>query len=168
MLMECSATTIVQTKVNKIMKIARYSCMCFVFVIIGFYLTNCEQKQQSLTIALYDKQLSTIQYYITGKWMLHYSYGGILAHKIKDTHNSYLHLSPNHIIAGNDSLGVVVDTSIIWVRVKLAGNDSTYLLSYYWRGYIFPEHFIVNQIKNDTLIISDYGSDGFKYYYTKY
>jgi len=77
-------------------------------------------------------------------------------------------ISPDHIIIGNDSTGVIVDSSIIWVKTDIGSNDYTYLLSYTWSGYLWPEHEIVKQIKNDTLIIRDYVSDGYDNYYTKY
>ena len=77
-------------------------------------------------------------------------------------------LSPEHIIIGNDSTGVVVDSSIIWIKTYIGSNDYTYLLSYSWSGYLWPEHEIIDQIKNDTLIVRDYVSDGYSYYYTKY
>jgi hypothetical protein len=77
-------------------------------------------------------------------------------------------LTPNHIILGNDSLGVVVDTTIIWVRAEIANNEFTYLLGYSRLDYPWPEYDIVSQIKNDTLIIRDNLDDGYDYYYTKY
>lgn len=163
--MKRNSQSIILHVINK-----RISIIFLLLILLNCF-THCEEDRQpvhSSTITLWDKPLSVIQSYTAGKWKLQYSFGGLWAHRITDTHSSYLHLSQDHIIAGNDSLGVVVDTSIVWVRAMITGNDSTYLLSYYWRGYLFPEHFIVNQIKNDTLILSDYGSDGFKYYYTKY
>jgi len=36
-----------------------------------------------------------------------YTYGGLSAHKYIDTYNSYMILSPEHIIIGNESTGVV-------------------------------------------------------------
>jgi hypothetical protein len=117
---------------------------------------------------LYDQPLNVIQSYIKGKWRLQYIYGGLLAKKHIDSYNSYLILSSDHITRGNDSTGVIVDTTIVWVRAKVWGNDSTYLLSYSWRGYNWPEYYIIDQIKDDTLIIKDYVDDGFNYYYTKF
>jgi hypothetical protein len=77
-------------------------------------------------------------------------------------------LCPNHIILGNDTQGVVVDTNIVWVRSDIGSNDFTYLLSFTWSGYPWPWYYIVSEIKNDTLIIRDDIDDGYSYYYFKY
>jgi len=119
-------------------------------------------------IVLYDKPLETIQHYIQGKWKLQYTYGGLSAHKYIDTYNSYMILSPEHIIIGNESTGVVADTTIVWVRTDIGTNDFTYLLSYSWSDNPWPWYYIVSQIKNDTLVIRDNIDDGYSYYYTKY
>ena len=68
---------------------------------------GCEKDSEQLlhNITLYDKPLSVIQKYITGKWKLQYAFGGLWAHKVINTDNSYMILSPNHIIKGNDSRG---------------------------------------------------------------
>jgi len=127
-----------------------------------------ESEKQSVNITLHNKKLSIIQNYTTGNWKLQYAYGGLSAHKVVDTHNSYMNLTPEHIIMGNDLYGVVVDTTVLWVREKIGFSDSTYLLSYTRSGHSSPEYYIVDQIKEDTLIIADYNiSDGFYYYYTK-
>ncbi len=133
--------------------------------------TQCKNNDEELlhNIVLYNQPLPTIQKYIQGKWKLEYAYGGLMTHKYIDTQNSYMALSRNnHITMGNDSYGVVVDTTIVWKREKIINNEYTYLLSYCWSGYLWPEYLIVYQIKNDTLIVKDYGDDGYDYYYTKY
>jgi hypothetical protein len=134
-------------------------------------LVDCKkdnQAKQPITITLWDKPLSEIQSYITGNWKLQYSYGGLSVHKVIEKNNSYMLLKPDHILIGNDPLGIVVDTSIVWVKMDIGTNEFTYLLSYSWPGYLWPEHYIVEQIKNDTLVIREYVNDGFRSYYTKY
>jgi len=139
-------------------------------ILLIFCFTQCKNDNEELlhNVVLYNQPLSTIKKYISGKWKLQYSYGGLSVHKYIEKHNSYMILSPDHIIIGNDSTGVIVDSSIIWVKTDIGSNDYTYLLSYTWSGYLWPEHEIVKQIKNDTLIVRDYVSDGYDYYYTKY
>ncbi|HEY4789613.1 MAG TPA: hypothetical protein VIH57_26365, partial [Bacteroidales bacterium] len=73
-----------------------------IFLLLCSLGTGCTKEDQSMTITLHDKPLPVIQSYIKGKWKLQYVYGGPVAQKIIDTHNSYLILSPDHIIAGND------------------------------------------------------------------
>ena len=125
-------------------------------------------KSNPTNIILYNKPLDTIQHYIQGKWKLQYSYGGISVHKEIDTHNSYMILSPTHITMGNDLTGIVVDTTIVWVKADIGNRDSTYLLSYSWSGYLWPEYNIVDQLKYDTLILRQYVDDGLEFFYKKY
>src|SRR5690554_386397 len=66
-----------------------------------------ESEKQSVNITLHNKKLSIIQNYTTGNWKLQYAYGGLSAHKVVDTHNSYMDLTPEHIIMGNDLYGIV-------------------------------------------------------------
>ena len=140
--------------------------LCF---IIEITVPGCKKEKYTPTnIVLYDKPLETIQLYIQGKWKLQYAYGGLSTHKYIDRYNSYMILSSDHIIIGNDSTGIVVDTNITWVRAEIGYTDSTYLLSYSWKGYLWPEHYVVDQIKCDTLMIREYVSDSYTYYYTKY
>jgi hypothetical protein len=68
---------------------------------------------------------------------------------------------------GDNLRGVTVDTTIIWVNTTDMFNQQTYLLSFYWKGNVFPEDYVVDQIKNDTLIIIDNAYDGYYYYYVK-
>lgn len=131
--------------------------------------TRCKTDEITPTnIVLYNKPLKTMQQYIQGKWKLQYAYGGFSTHKYTAVDDSYMILSPNHITMGNSSKGVVVDTTIVWTKTDIGTNDFTYLLSYSWAGYPWPEYYVVDQIKNDTLIIREYVNDGYDYYYTKY
>ena len=126
---------------------------------------GCEKDNEELlhNITLHDKPLPVIQKYITGKWRLQYAFGGLWAHKVINTNNSYMILSPDHITKGNDS-GIIVDTTLVWVKTEIGTNDFTYLFSYPPSSISY----IVDQIKNDTLVITQYLSDGFTFYYTKY
>jgi hypothetical protein len=124
-------------------------------------------KNNTISIMLYNQPLDTIKHYTQGKWKLHYSYGGISAHKEMEKHNAYMVLNPTHIIIGNDLTGIVVDTSVVWKREMDIFGDSTFLLSYSWSGYLWPEHLVVSQIKYDTLIINENVYDGITFYYTK-
>jgi len=129
---------------------------------------QCKKEKQPLNITLYDKPLSVIQSYVNGKWDFQYAYGGITPIKYPAKHKSYMVLQNDRIILGNDSLGVVVDTTIIWKRDKDVFNDSTYLLTYtYTAGYAFPYAYVVSRIFNDTLELIDNASDPLYYYYVQ-
>ena len=135
------------------------------FLFISSMGAGCKKDNEGLlhNITLSDKPLSVIQKYITGKWRLKYAFGGLWAHKVINTNNSYMILSPNHITKGNDS-GIIVDTTLVWVKTDIGTNDFTYLFSYPPSSISY----IVDQIENDTLVITQYLSDGFTFYYTKY
>jgi hypothetical protein len=154
------------------MRYIQITSILFLFILLWFCLASCEKRDTQLvhpiTLTLYDKPLCVIQSCITGNWKLQYGYGGLITHKYIDTLNSYMILCPNHIILGNDTQGVVVDTNIVWVRSDIGSNDFTYLLSFTWSGYPWPWYYIVSEIKNDTLIIRDDIDDGYSYYYFKY
>lgn len=89
--------------------------------------------------------------------------------KVSAKYNSYMNLKPNRIIIGNDSAGVVVDSRIYWKRTTDIFNDRTYLLTYYHAASYgpFAISYIVDQIYNDTLILTEDASDAVSYYYTK-
>jgi hypothetical protein len=140
---------------------------CVFILSLLFISFSCRKNKETLSIILYDKPLNVIQTYIKGNWKLKYAYGGLSTHKYIDKYNSYMILSPDHIILGNDSTGIVVDTNIVWIRSMARYEDSTYILSYSWSGYLWPEHYLVDQIKSDTLIIIDYVNDGYSYFYIK-
>ena len=134
-------------------------------------LLGCKKEShlvQLRSITLWDKPLSVIQSYSAGNWKLQYAYGGLCVQKSIATNNSYMIITPKHITIGNDSTGVVVDSDISWVKTDIGSNEFTYLLSYSWSGYLWPEYNIIEQIKNDTLVIREYIDDGLRYYYTKY
>jgi hypothetical protein len=98
---------------------------------------------------------------VQGKWKLQYAQGGFAGLKYIDTINSYMVLSPEHIILGNDTKGVYVDAPVVWARTQI-GTDFTYLLK-----YDYADPIIIAEIKNDTLLIRQYLDDGLSYYYTK-
>lgn len=123
-----------------------------------------------MNITLHDKPLSTIQTYIEGKWKLNYTKGGLCGTCVWPVHNSpYTIFSANKIVFGNDSSGVILDTTIIWKKAKGIFYDSTYLLTYYYpAGYgPFSIAYIVDGIYSDTLKLIDDASDPLYYYYTK-
>ena len=137
---------------------------------ITFCFAKCKKEHNGLTITLYDKPLATIQSYVQGKWKLQYARGGFCGTCVWPArHNEYMLIKSQKIVFGNDSVGVVADTTINWVRAK-AFNDSTYLLTYYYPPGAgpFPISYVVNGIYNDTLKLMDYASDPIYYYYTKY
>jgi hypothetical protein len=140
-----------------------------IFIVIVSIFTHCSKDRSPLNVTLYDKPLNVIQGYTKGKWKLQYEKGGFCGScYYPSTYNSYMILTSNRIVIGNDSLGVIVDTTVIWKKEPW-GTNFTYLLSYrYSPGYAFPYYYFMNEIKNDTLILSDYASDPVYRYFTKF
>ena len=137
------------------------------FVIISLTTFGCSKDNPIIlqsSIILHDKPLSVIEAYVNRKWKFQYARGGIAGMTIYDKYNSYMKLYPSHIILGNDSLGVYLNTPIKWIKEQYDwGKGYVYILKFNYNSFAF------DQIKNDTLIIHDYYiSDGFTYYYTPY
>ena len=126
---------------------------------------------------LYAQPLPVIQEHIQGKWKLQYSTGVYMSGKEIDIYGSYLHLSPDHIIIGNQMHGVFTDSPIMWVLDENShfaaheGQDA-YMLTYNheWRdGNLMKSSTLMPyRIKNDTLIFLHPASDWSCYYHTKY
>lgn len=142
-------------------------------LIVLFSFAQCKKEDVPLhvplNITLYDKPLSTIQYYITGKWKVEYAKGGFCGTCIYlPRNNQYMQVNPDRIIFGNDSTGIVVDTAVIWERTKDIFGDSTYLLTYsYPPAYVFPITYVVDKIYNDTLVLIENHYDYITTYFTK-
>ena len=136
------------------------------FVIISLTTFGCSKDNPIIlqsSIILHDKPLSVIEAYVNRKWKFQYARGGIAGMTIYDKYNSYMKLYPSHIILGNDSLGVYLNTPIKWIKESTWDLGYLYVLSYNHQNFAFLE------IKDDTLVINDYKiSDGFTYYYTPY
>ena len=130
---------------------------------------------------LYEQPLHVIQKVVEGNWKLQYSYGGFAGQTIVDTHGSYMYLTIDHIIMGNDTFGVTTYSPIIWQWENgfFGGDSRGYLLTYNHDiyineqdGVIYEEVPIFNtlvpcQIKNDTLVIGNVCCDGYIYYYAR-
>jgi len=144
---------------------------CFL-LIVCLCLSNCKKSNDGLNIILYNKPLSVIQEYIQGKWILQYAKGGICSTCIWPVRNKpYMLISSGNIIFGNDSTGVVLDTTIYWIKEKdiFHPSDYTFVLTYYYPPGAGPYtiRYIVDGIYNDTLNLIDDASDPIYYYYAK-
>jgi len=142
------------------------------YLLLGFLLfigIYCKKENKPLNIVLYDKPLRTIQKAIQGKWFLQYSKGGICS-SCKYPANAfhpYISFYSNKIVIGDDSAGVILDTSIEWKQYEYKSINA-YLLTYsYQNGYDYPYIKIIDGIYNDTLIVKDYAQDPISLYYIR-
>ena len=139
--------------------------VCLLVILPVFF--SCKKDTRPLNLALYNKPLNVIRSYTNGHWRLQYTDGGLFYRKFPARNNAYLSLINDHLVAGDDSSGKRLDVRIIWEKIRW-GGDSLYVFSYYGNpGVVYP-YFYMNEIKNDTLIISDVGSDGYNYHYTSF
>lgn len=146
------------------------AALSIIFILIIFCFAQCKKERTPLNITLYNKPLSTIKTYVEGKWELQYAKGGICGSCVSPARNNqYMQISTDRIVFGNDSAGIVLDTTIYWKRDKDIFNDSTYLLTYYYSAGAgpFPIAYIVDGIYNDTLKLIDDAYDPIYYYYIK-
>ncbi len=127
---------------------------------------NCKKNNDGINITLHDKPLSVIQSYIQGNWKLQYEKGGICGSCTNYVNNFYWHFSSNNKIQQiyNDTL--ITDTLINWKWDKPANTDSTYIMNFSDKvGY--PYFYVVYEITNDTLVLTDAGYDPVSYFLTK-
>lgn len=119
-----------------------------------------------LNVILFDKPLEIIQQNIQGTWNLVYYSGGYTGeiHYLNNYYVSFTNSRMSHI---NNNL-VIIDTTIFWEKIKGTGinSDSTYAMNFY-TNLPFPNTYIFDEIKNDTLIYHDYTSDPFYYHLMK-
>ena len=149
----------------------QFQLMLLVLILLLFF-SNCQYDSlpilPSSNIILHDKPLDVIRANIQGHWKLLFARGGFAGGTYPAKHNQYMKITDDHIIYGDDSLGVTLDTTIVWKRDKDIFGDNTYLMSYRdSRDYPFPFYEIVDRIQNDTLIIIDDVSDPDYLFYLK-
>lgn len=131
-------------------------------------MSGCKKDGSKVNITLHDKQLSTIQSYIIGKWDLKYEQGGFTALTFPQTNFFWTFTSANKVTKSYHDT-IVADASITRVRdhgLFLGTNDLTYIMRFLDKEEV-PWNYVVDGIFNDTLVIHDNAYDGMYYYFTK-
>ncbi len=141
----------------------------FLFILNSSFLlifSDCKKKTNpSTNFDFVGKSLSEVQSHAIGKWRLNYTIGGIAGSKTQSNNGQYIIINAYKFILGF-STGQQLDSTLIWKKIPTNSGkgDSTYLMVY---GIL--NGLVLNEIKSDTLIVSDYLiSDGYNYYYTKF
>lgn len=117
------------------------------------------------TIQLYDKSLSIIQKYVTGKWKYLYSEGGNFNLPPQyDKNDTYMIIDSSRIIF-KDKTGIIQDSTITWMKDKYNGVD-TFILLYYSSAAV-PYPYVVIGIQNGILQLNEAASDAMSYYFRK-
>jgi hypothetical protein len=123
--------------------------------------TGCSKSQAPLNVDLRKLPLPDVQEQLKGRWELRRVTGGFAAMEHPVYHNPFMILSTDHIVLGNDSLGVTVDAPITWGPA-----------TYFGGGYVLTiannaVSLAPSEIRNDTLRLLEYAADGVTYHYTR-
>lgn len=135
----------------------------------AFLLSHCakDTRYDARNINFYNVPLGVAQQYSSGKWKLLYAVGGIGGLTIPGRNNSYIQLTAERIKLGDDSLGTNVDTTLIWTQGQWGSDVRTYF-RYTFSPILPPSQKVLERIKNDTLVLSDFTSDAYTYYYKRF
>lgn len=139
-----------------------------ILILISLQFIQCEKSQNRTNVILYNKSLIDIQHNIYGKWKMVYAKGGICATCIQNIDSSiWWFTNDNKIVKHLNGIDIL-DTALIWNKElgTYTNGDSTYVMSFYDK-YGYPNNFVVDRIRNDTLILHDFSSDAVFYYFTK-
>jgi hypothetical protein len=142
------------------------SCSALAFIMLPLFVGNCEYDDKAIlpssNIILHDQSLEVIRVNVQGHWKLLFTTGGLAGGIYPAKNNAYMNITGDHIVYGDDSLGVTLDAVIVWKRDQdIIYGGYTYLMSY---GALYE---IVDRIENDTLIIIDDAYDPDYLYYLK-
>jgi len=129
-----------------------------IFILI---LLQCKKQEiyPSSNIVLYNQPLNVIKVNINGSWRLCYVKGGYCAvcpPRIYP-HVFFDFLDHDQVIVRDSNL-VWADTKINWMYLKDTFGDYTNTLNFISKDSI-PESYIVDRIKNDTLLLLDNAFD---------
>lgn len=108
---------------------------------------------------LKDQPLDIIRSAISGKWQLHYSYGGITGHIRMDYPNSFIDFGSGDSVSRTRDGVLYEQTPITWIKVVDLLGDSAYIIKPYGWG--------VWGIRNDTLSLYDNSPDGMSHFLTR-
>jgi len=143
-----------------------YIALCM--AVLCFILPQCKKHTTRLNITLYNQPLSVIQKYVSGKWKLEYTYGGIIANLRSDYHdkNYIWQIDEGSHIKKWDMGNLFTDTTIEWYQYTYGGGDKIFVMKFY-DDRQYPYNYIVWGIVDDSLVLRDFGSDPVTYHFSK-
>lgn len=120
------------------------------------------------TLMLRNKPLPIINFYLQGKWQLHYIYGGGCGACVnqRDQYHHYWTFDGDTRIVQEFQGVITTDTVIDWYRAKSFLGDSTYILHFLEKNGT-SNAYVVDRLIKDSLVLMDDSSDPAKYYFTK-
>jgi hypothetical protein len=150
----------------------RITATLLILTFTGLLFTGCSKSKAvaekavclaPLNVDLHELPVAAVQAQLKGRWELRRVTGGIAGPLMEHPvyHNPFMILSSDHIVLGDDSLGVTVDAPITW-------SPATYFGS----GYVLKTAndavaLVPSEIRNDTLYMLQYAADGVTFHYTR-
>jgi len=114
-------------------------------------------KKERVNIRFGDQPLSVVKSYINGQWKFIYAYGGFTGHNRYDYVDTYLEFyGDSAVMRSHDTISIAA--KIDWKTISIGGRQAYYMQYRGGGGYI------VEEIKNGELILSDYADDGMTHY----
>lgn len=132
--------------------------------------SNCNKDSNTgpVNIVLYDKPLETIQHYIHGKWKFVYGKGGICSTCMHYCDSCFVEFTTDNKFISNTFAITTEPTTIIWVEgiATYTNNETTHLMTFTDKQGV-PWVYVIEQIRNDTLIYHDNSADAIFYHFIK-
>ncbi len=142
--------------------------LCFVLVIAFLSIFfSCKKKtfKTPINISLLDKSLDSIKYFISGKWKLAKEIGGFSPATTYPNNTYWEFTNDSNFICTKN--GVAQVDIINWHKISTPNPGDTFYIAELKNSYVFIDG-IVDEIRNDTLIIHDYCNDCYGHYLVRY
>ena len=121
---------------------------------------------------LYAQPLPVIQKCLEGNWSLVFTYGGIEGKTIVDVLDSFMQITKERIVIGDNANGVRTNSLIEWIKLeKFYDNRDAHVIGYNYTGGtkspVYGNHLFPYSIKSDTLLVWDLCKDGYFGHYIR-
>jgi hypothetical protein len=114
-----------------------------------------EELKPSSNIVLYNQPLKVIRVNLNGSWQLLYVKGGYCVVCPPRKYGTiFFDFNDNDGFIMRDTSAILADTKIDWIYKKDNFGDYTYLLHFVTKSSL-PVSYVVDRIKNDTLLLMD-------------
>jgi len=134
----------------------KYSTIYSTVILIVFCVVfaQCKKQSNAVNIILYDKDTTTINKYILGKWRVHYQYGGFcgMCKFDLDSNNEYYEFGSNNSIKFFTKDTVNANMRYYWFANQITFN--TYTMHCYYGSFDPVLTMQPYAIQNDTLILA--------------
>lgn len=131
----------------------------FSLTLLVFCFAKCNKESVTVNTTLFDKDTTTVNSFIIGKWKVHYQFGGICGNCKSDRENlnEFYEFKPNNGIAYTFQNVLQFDTKYAWLFYQSYPADYMHHILEYSESPVSPvpsSRFEVVKIMNDTLILA--------------